>query len=53
MCNRHGDTFYGDMQRCQDLRFESQRFQQDGATPRTATATMRHIDELFSGNVMS
>ena len=29
----------------QDLRLESQWFQQDGATPHTATATMRHLDE--------
>ena len=44
------DTFHGLLQR---LRFESQWFQQDGATPHTATATMRHLNELFGENVIS
>lgn len=47
------DTFHGLLQRRQDLRFESQWFQQDGATPHTATATMRHLNELFGENVIS
>ena len=47
------DRFHGLLQRRQDLRFECQWFQQDGATPHTATATMRHLDELFAVNVIS
>ena len=41
------DTFHRGLQRRQDLRFESQWFQQDGATPHTAIAMMRHFDEHF------
>ena len=37
----------------QDLRLESQWFQQDGVTPHTATATMRHLNDLFGENVIS
>ena len=47
------DTFHGLLQRRQDLRFESQWFHQDGATPHTATATMRHLNDLFGEKVIS
>lgn len=47
------DSFYGLLQRRQDLRFESQWFQQDGATPHTANETMRKLEEMFGGRIIS
>ena len=46
------NTIHGLLQHLQHLQFESQWFQQDSATPHTATAAMRHLDELFGGNVI-
>ena len=45
------DTFHGLLQCRQDLQFESQWFQQDGATPYMETATVRLLDELVGGQV--
>ena len=47
------DTFHGLLQLRQNLQFESQCIQPDGATHHTATATMRHFNELFGRNIIS
>ena len=52
-CQSVINTFYGLLQRRQNLQFESQWFQQDGATPYTATATTKYLDKLFPGNAIS
>lgn len=47
------DCFYALLQGQQDLHFESQWFQQDGATPHTANETMRKLEEMFNGRIIS
>ena len=37
----------------QNIDFERQWFQQDGATPHTATATIQHLKEMFGEKVIS
>ena len=37
----------------QNLHFETQWFQQDGAIPHTATETMRKLEEMFNGRIIS